>query len=140
MNNDSTDGENADIANQLYEQATKPYPTRKDGQLDARAFNKEIFAVEADMISKPRNVQSFSNRMDDSFLNDSYLLKGLAKAGLTIQQLLDANLLNLRPDADKLPDLSQSSEEFIQMVKDKLRNTHAQNLHKIVDVLKKPSK
>ncbi len=56
MNNDSTDGENADIANQLYEQAIKPYPTRKDGQLDARAFNKEIFAVEADMISKPRNV------------------------------------------------------------------------------------
>jgi len=77
------------------------------------------------MINKPKNVQSFSSAHDSSFLNDSYLLKGLAKAGLTIQELLDANLLNLRPDADKIPDFSQNSDEFIQMVKDKLKNSHA---------------
>lgn len=92
------------------------------------------------MISKPRNVQSFSNRTDTLFLNDSYLLKGLAKAGLTIQQLLDANLLNLKKDANKLPDFSKNSDDFVGMVQAKLKNSNATNLHKIVDVLKKPKK
>ena len=74
---------------------------RPDGTLDARAFKKIIFERQAGSMTGPKNflAAAVDSANQSEFLEDNILLHGLKSFGITIEQLLEANLDNMDESA-----------------------------------------
>ena len=76
---------------------------RPDGTLDARAFKKIIFERQAGSMTGPKNflAAAVDSANQSEFLEDNILLHGLKSFGITIDELLAANLDNIDENAYK---------------------------------------
>lgn len=71
------------------------------------------------------------------FLEDNILLHGLKSFGITIDELLAANLKNLDPNAYKpIEPRFKNQEEFITSVQKNLQSPVVRSLKSIVDIIK----
>ena len=73
----------------------------KVGRIDARAFKRMIFEKQAGSLTGPKNTLAvaLNNTNRNEYLPDNILLHGLKTFGITIEELLEANLRNLIPRA-----------------------------------------
>ena len=69
--------------------------------MDARAFKKIIFERQAGSMTGPKNflAAAVDSANQSEFLEDNILLHGLKSFGITIEQLLEANLDNMDESA-----------------------------------------
>ena len=74
---------------------------REDGSIDAKAFKKIIFERQAGSMNGPKNslAASVNAAQKSEYMDDNILLHGLKSFGITIEQLLEANLTNIDQNA-----------------------------------------
>jgi len=87
----------------------------------------------------PKNTLSSAllNAEKSEFLQDNVLLQGLKTFGISINQLLEANLANLEPGAYEPVKLRfKDQNEFVEKVTENLQSPVVRSLRSIVDVIK----
>ena len=111
----------------------------KDGTIDARAFKRIIFERQAGSMTGPKNflAAQVNSANKSEFLEDNILLHGLKSFGITIDELLEANLKNLDPNAYKpIEPRFKDQDEFVVNVQKNLQSPVVRSLKSIVDIIK----
>lgn len=111
----------------------------KNGGIDARAFKSMIFEKQAGSMTGPKNSLAVAKTSGNKneFLQDNILLHGLKTFGITIEELLEANMRNMNPRAfEGINKRFKTQEEFVRHVEENLQSPVVRSLKSIVNVVK----
>ena len=68
-----------------------------------------------------KNTMAAANSQPSEFLEDNVLMQGLKSFGITIEQLLEANLVNMEPNAyAPIKKKYKNMDEFVEKVQSHL--------------------